>query len=133
MGLIVHPDAVCRVCGCSALDPCDDNGAPCSWVESDLCSACLAEVKTDPMAAADFFDWIGEHGPDLERSIEQLEREDPRVAAAALELEQVTAELERTLPLGMRLEQVILPSRVDVDDEGAVDDGAPDNAPDSDR
>ena len=35
----------CRVCGCIDLD-CEEcirrTGEPCSWVEADLCSACVA-------------------------------------------------------------------------------------------
>ena len=32
--------SVCRVCGCSEEDACEDG---CSWVEDDLCSACQGE------------------------------------------------------------------------------------------
>ena len=35
-------NAVCRVCGCSWFDPCDP---PCSWVEPDLCSACVDSIS----------------------------------------------------------------------------------------
>lgn len=132
MTLIIDPNAVCRVCGCSAFAACIDGfGQPCSWVESDLCSACMHELPTDPMAVSDFFSWMDEHGQALEESLEELEREDPLVATAALELEQVTAELERTLPPGMRLEQVFFPSRVDVAGVDC-DQGAADDAPESD-
>jgi hypothetical protein len=31
----------CRVCGCTDLDGC---GGGCSWVESDLCSACVGRI-----------------------------------------------------------------------------------------
>ena len=34
----------CRVCGCSAYDPCQDG---CWWVESDLCSTCAAKPPED--------------------------------------------------------------------------------------
>jgi hypothetical protein len=38
----------CRVCGCTD-DDCrqciEKTGAPCYWVEKDLCSACAGEVK----------------------------------------------------------------------------------------
>lgn len=131
MALIVHPDAVCRVCGCTALDACIDAlGNPCSWVEPDLCSACVAEVPTDPMAAADFFDWMDEHGQELEHSLEELEQSDPNVAAAARDLEAATAELLAKSPPGFRLDQIFVPSRPD-DDEGPSLEGAPDNAPES--
>ena len=29
---------ICRVCGCSNEDPCEEG---CTWVEEDLCSACV--------------------------------------------------------------------------------------------
>ena len=32
---------ICRVCGCSNEDPCEDG---CYWVEEDLCSACVDKV-----------------------------------------------------------------------------------------
>lgn len=32
-------DGECRVCGCSALEPCDGG---CIWVQPDLCSSCVA-------------------------------------------------------------------------------------------
>ena len=31
----------CRVCGCTQHRACDDGYGPCSWVQADLCSACL--------------------------------------------------------------------------------------------
>jgi hypothetical protein len=31
----------CRRCNCTELDACLDSAGPCSWVENDLCSACL--------------------------------------------------------------------------------------------
>lgn len=31
----------CRVCGCSEDTACLGPDGPCSWVEADLCSACL--------------------------------------------------------------------------------------------
>jgi len=37
-------ERTCRVCGCTDYDcrQCiEKTGAPCSWVEKDLCSACL--------------------------------------------------------------------------------------------
>jgi predicted Fe-S protein YdhL (DUF1289 family) len=32
----------CRVCGCTDREPCVP---PCSWVDGDLCSRCLAAVE----------------------------------------------------------------------------------------
>jgi hypothetical protein len=37
---------VCRECGCSERDPCDDG---CSWVEPDLCSACASDASWPPI------------------------------------------------------------------------------------
>lgn len=34
---------LCRVCACSWCDPCIDQGLPCNWVTSDLCSACISK------------------------------------------------------------------------------------------
>ena len=36
-----HP-AICRACGCSHWDPCDDpdHGGSCGWSEPDLCTHC---------------------------------------------------------------------------------------------
>lgn len=45
----------CRVCGCSDLNcaACiERTGAPCRWVEPDLCSACAAAPMTCADAAA---------------------------------------------------------------------------------
>lgn len=36
----IEPRA-CRVCHCTDEQACDDGGVPCSWVEDDLCSACV--------------------------------------------------------------------------------------------
>jgi hypothetical protein len=40
----------CRVCGCTD-DDCgacaDRTGAPCAWVEDDLCSACVDDEDTE--------------------------------------------------------------------------------------
>jgi hypothetical protein len=38
----------CRVCGCTNSDACWDYeaGTPCSWVEADLCSACVGRERT---------------------------------------------------------------------------------------
>lgn len=35
--------AFCRVCGCSENDACETGEGPCSWVEPDLCSACVGK------------------------------------------------------------------------------------------
>ncbi len=45
-GLFNVPDEalrVCRVCGCSELNACEGG---CSWVEKDLCSACIDILST---------------------------------------------------------------------------------------
>jgi hypothetical protein len=34
-----EPERACRSCGCTDLEACEGG---CWWVESDLCSACLA-------------------------------------------------------------------------------------------
>jgi hypothetical protein len=36
-------EPVCRVCGCTTLRGCDDEGTPCSWAEPDLCTKCARE------------------------------------------------------------------------------------------
>lgn len=44
---------LCRTCGCSEFDPCmDDDNYGCSWVESDLCSACADRVLALPEGLA---------------------------------------------------------------------------------
>ena len=45
---------ICRVCGCTDLEPCvDDVGRPCAWVDADLCSFCAAgEAEEEPMVRA---------------------------------------------------------------------------------
>lgn len=37
------PAGICRICGCWDFDACLDpeSGEPCSWVEPNLCSACV--------------------------------------------------------------------------------------------
>lgn len=35
-----RPMQVCRGCGCSTYDPCDDHGRGCAWVDRDMCSMC---------------------------------------------------------------------------------------------
>lgn len=44
---LANTPAVCRVCGCTD-DDCsqcvEKTGEPCSWIERDLCSACLDEA-----------------------------------------------------------------------------------------
>lgn len=40
------PERTCRLCGCTDDEPCGDAGDPewvCSWVEDDLCSACVKQ------------------------------------------------------------------------------------------
>lgn len=45
------PPQACRVCGCTNFD-CTDciarTGRPCSWIEVDLCSACVGTEVTAP-------------------------------------------------------------------------------------
>lgn len=39
-----EPERVCRVCGCTEEDACVlPLGGCCTWVEADLCSACVPE------------------------------------------------------------------------------------------
>lgn len=33
-------ERICRGCGCSQYDACNDHGRGCSWVDADLCSVC---------------------------------------------------------------------------------------------
>lgn len=44
--IIYHPVPACRVCGCTN-DDCrqciDKTGKPCTWIEPDLCSACVPQ------------------------------------------------------------------------------------------
>ena len=46
----VDVERKCRVCGCTD-DDCsqciEDTGAPCCWIEWDLCSACHEPVLAD--------------------------------------------------------------------------------------
>ena len=39
--------ATCRECGCTEEAPCisEEFGRPCSWAESDLCSACAESIS----------------------------------------------------------------------------------------
>lgn len=42
----------CRVCGCNDLDctQCiEKTGRPCTWVEEDLCSACVNTAREKPV------------------------------------------------------------------------------------
>lgn len=50
------PERRCRKCGCTDNDcrQCvEKTGLPCSWVEEDLCSACVEETKAAPAQVAD--------------------------------------------------------------------------------
>jgi hypothetical protein len=39
-------ESICRVCGCTERHACvDENGIACTWVEVDLCSACIEEYE----------------------------------------------------------------------------------------
>lgn len=42
LGADLPPPQLCRICACSAYDPCFGRTVfgPCFWVEEDLCSAC---------------------------------------------------------------------------------------------
>jgi hypothetical protein len=40
----VKTEQVCRVCGCTDINPCPGG---CSWVEEDLCSACAGEAENE--------------------------------------------------------------------------------------
>jgi len=46
-GVISEPPK-CRVCGCTDEDACATLTGPCSWVEQDLCSACVDRPERDP-------------------------------------------------------------------------------------
>ncbi len=50
---------VCRACGCTDAEACDGG---CTWVEDDLCSACLDETgdKEQPRDDEDYFDALRE-------------------------------------------------------------------------
>lgn len=42
-GATFPPPAICRICGCTDHDPCDDGfGDGCAWAEPDLCSVCVS-------------------------------------------------------------------------------------------
>jgi hypothetical protein len=47
LGYWIQPVRICRVCGCTD-DDCPEcierTGEPCSWVEGDLCSACVEAI-----------------------------------------------------------------------------------------
>lgn len=34
----------CRVCGCTDDQACETDQGPCSWVDKDLCSACVVDL-----------------------------------------------------------------------------------------
>lgn len=90
-------DTRCRECGCTLVARCDDGGRPCTRVERDLCSRCMRELKTDPNAAEDFWDWIEREGPRIETSLAELERCNAQVAKAAEDLDRAADELRRTM------------------------------------
>jgi len=47
------PPMICRICGCSELDACDEGfGHGCAWVEPGLCSCCTGRAKNDALEAA---------------------------------------------------------------------------------
>jgi hypothetical protein len=101
----------CRRCDCTDYNACIVDGAPCSWVEEDLCSACQAEdlervrlnnvavgeqlaaeraereelVTPELKAELDELDGTGVSPVDVERASRRLtpmERLDPGVALA---------------------------------------------------
>lgn len=44
---------ICRSCGCSQFDPCDEgNGRGCAWAEPDLCTACIPDTAAPAARAA---------------------------------------------------------------------------------
>jgi hypothetical protein len=47
LGYWIQPVRICRVCGCTdddCLECIERTGEPCSWVEGDLCSACVEAI-----------------------------------------------------------------------------------------
>lgn len=38
-------EGVCKLCGCTDDNPCVSEEGPCSWVTSDLCSACCVVLE----------------------------------------------------------------------------------------
>lgn len=46
------PPALCRYCGCSWEDPCDDGGRPCAWAAPHLCTACVGKDTAPALEAA---------------------------------------------------------------------------------
>ena len=43
---------ICRSCGCSEFDACDEGGRGCAWAEPDLCTSCLPEPAPPAAKAA---------------------------------------------------------------------------------
>lgn len=43
----------CRECGCTEMTPCTDpeDGAPCFWVERELCSTCAKRLRAESALA----------------------------------------------------------------------------------
>lgn len=46
-----NAEGTCRVCGCTDSRACVTNGAPCHWVEADLCSACAEKPEAAGITA----------------------------------------------------------------------------------
>lgn len=45
-------EMVCRVCGCTQYNACQDRYGACHWIEEDLCSACAAPEDGGRLVAA---------------------------------------------------------------------------------
>ena len=45
IGCVDEDARQCRVCGCTQRHGCDLGGESCHWVETDLCSACQADLR----------------------------------------------------------------------------------------
>lgn len=45
--------AICRSCGCSEFDPCDEGGRGCAWAQPDLCTSCLPDRAAAKPAAVE--------------------------------------------------------------------------------
>jgi hypothetical protein len=57
---MVFDEQKCKVCGCTELAPCfDKDNEPCSWITTDLCSACVVEAPNTNKALP-FESWLVE-------------------------------------------------------------------------
>lgn len=61
------PPLTCRVCGCTEVN-CQKciakTGAPCAWVEEDLCSACTVQVDVNALSTDGTPNLNGDYFPD---------------------------------------------------------------------